>query len=439
MKTQRPRLFGRSWSAVPAVFATVVLLLASAPARPQSPAQSAATTRVLAKIDEMIGDVERIMGLKALAPIPRSLLSREEINELISGRMSEEAASEDIGNEERFLEMFGFVDQKFDLAQEVVNTLTEQATALYDYKTKQLYLSTWTPEDMQEFALVHELAHAIADQHFDLGKYVDRSKSADGDLARSAVIEGQASWVMTEWVMQQTGRSLRNNGLLAAAAAGASRFEVAEYPVFSSQPMYLREAMLFPYTEGMIFQQKVIERYGQQGFERVFRTAPSSTQQILNAESYFTGRVPSEPKLPRFKLRGYRRASRGDVGQFDHAVLLEQHIDEKESERMAPLWRGGRYEIWSREDDSRAVLRYASDWADADAARTYFDAYRRILRSKWERMEVSRRSRTRFEGAGSNGRFIVTLDGVTVTSLEGLPDDYAARDNVTEPEEGDAK
>ncbi len=105
---------------------------------------------------------------------------------------------------------------------------------------------------------------------------------------------------------------------------------------------------------------------------------------------------------------------------------------------MAPLWRGGGYEIWSNEDDSRAVLRYASDWADADAARTYFDAYRRILRSKWERMEVSRRSRTRFEGAGANGRFIVTLDGVTVTSLEGLPDDYAARDNVTEPEEGDA-
>jgi hypothetical protein len=244
---------------------------------------------------------------------------------------------------------------------------------------------------------------------------------------------------MTEWVMLQTGRSLRNNGMLAAAAAGASRFEIAEYPVFSSQPLYIREAMLFPYTEGMIFQQRVIERYGQQGFDRVFRTAPESTQQVLNAASYFTARAPSEPKLPRFKLRGFKRASRGDVGQFDHAVLLKQHVDEKDSERIAPLWRGGRYEIWSNADDSQAVLRYASDWADEDSARAYFDAYRRILRSKWQRLDVTSRSRTRLEGFGDNGRFIVTLEGAAVTSLEGLPDDYESRDNVTETDDGDAQ
>lgn len=438
MKIQRPCVFGRSSARVYAALIVAALLTVAMPARPQAPSQ-ASTTRVLAKVDEMIGDVERIMGLKALAPIPRSLLTREEITELVNGRMNEESSSADINNEERFLEMFGFVDKKFDLAQEVVNTLTEQATALYDYKTKQLYLSTWTPEDMQEFALVHELAHAIADQHFDLGKYLDKSKSADGDLARSAVIEGQASWVMTEWVMLQTGQSLRKNGLLAAAAAGASRFEVAEYPVFSSQPLYLREAMLFPYTQGMIFQQRVIDRYGEQGFDQVFRTPPTSTQQVFEAESYFTQRVASEPKLPRFKLRGFKRASRGDVGQFDHAILLQQHIDEKESERIAPLWRGGRYEIWSNAGDSRAVLRYASDWVDADAAKAYFDAYRLVLLSKWEHAEISNRSRTRMEGSGDNGRFIVTLDGASVTSLEGLPDDYNARDNEVETEQGEAE
>lgn len=435
MKIQGPSIFARTGAKAFAAVALAALLLAAVPARSQAPSQAGAS-QVLAKIDEMIGDVERIMGLKALAPIPRSLLTREQINELVSGRMAEESSGSDVNNEERFLELFGFVDKKFDLAQGVVNTLTEQATALYDYETKQLYLSTWTPDDMQEFALVHELAHAIADQHFDLGKYVDKSKSADGDLARSAVIEGQASWVMTEWVMLQTGRSLRDNGLLAAAAAGASRYEVAEYPVFSSQPLYLREAMLFPYTEGMIFQQRVIERYGQEGFERVFRTAPTTTQQILDAESYFSEKVPSEPKLPQFKLRGFKRASRGDVGQFDHAVLLQQHVSEQEAERLAPLWRGGRYEVWSN-DDSKAILRYASDWADADAAKAYFDAYRRVLRSKWERLEGASRSRTRFEGSGDNGRFIVTLDGASVTSIEGLPDDYQARDNVTETDQGD--
>ena len=43
------------------------------------------------------------------------------------------------------------------------------------------------------------------------------------------------------------------------------------------------------------------------------------------------------------------------------------------------------------------------------------------------------------EGTGDNGRFVVTLDGASVTSLEGLPDDYNARDNEAETEQGEAE
>ena len=307
----RALLIGRTANVVAAVGLSI--LLSVAPAYSQAAAVEDAST-ALAKIDEMIGDVEQIMGLKALRPISRDILTRDEINELISGRLKEGNNTENLDDEELFLELFGFVEKRFDLAKEVVNTLTEQATALYDYQTKTLYLSTWTPDDMQEFALVHELAHALADQHFDLGKYVAKSKSADGDLARSAVIEGQASWVMTEWVMQQGGRSLRENGQLAAAAAGASRYEVNDFPVFSSQPLYLREAMLFPYTQGLIFQQAVIDEYGDGGFEHVFQHPPVSTRQVLSTGAYFSAFEAPAPRLPRFKSRGFSRTSRGDVG-----------------------------------------------------------------------------------------------------------------------------
>ena len=108
--------------------------------------------------------------------------------------------------------------------------MTEQAAALYDYKTKQLYLATWTPRDLQEAALVHELAHALADQHFDLRKYMKKSKGADGDVARAAVLEGQASWIMIEYTLRQNGQSLLDNSLSAVLAATASRFAAEQYP-----------------------------------------------------------------------------------------------------------------------------------------------------------------------------------------------------------------
>lgn len=429
MQLKRPPVLSRNTASVSFITIVAALLWSVVPAWPQE-LPSSDPLKVFARIDEMIADVEKVMGLKALTPIPRSLLTREEINELVSSRMEEEDSTEGLVNEELFLQLFGFTAKKFDLAQGIVNTLTEQATALYDYRTKQLYLSTWTPEDMQEFALVHEIAHAIADQHFDLGNYVGKSKSADSDLARSAVIEGQASWVMTEWVMQQSGHSLRDNSQLAAAAAGASRYEATEYPIFASQPLYLREAMLFPYAQGMIFQQRVIERFGDGGFQEVFRVPPLSTQHILDSNAYFTKRLPSRIKLPSVKLKGFKRVSRGDVGQFDHSVLLRQHDNEADAERISRLWRGGRYEVWTNSQSGHAVLRYASDWEDAVAAKAYFDAYRRILESKWEHMEVDGRSRNRIEGIGDNGRFIVTLEGTLVTSIEGLPNTTPASDTA---------
>ena len=231
---------------------------------------------------------------------------------------------------------------------------------------------------------------------------------------------------MTEWVMRQSGRSLRDNSQLAAAAAGASRYEVIKYPVFSSQPLYLREAMLFPYTQGMIFQQTVIDRYGDDGFSHVFRHPPASTQQVIDANTYFAALQYPSPRLPRFKIRGFKRSSRGDVGQFDHSVLLQQHLSKRDADRIAPRWRAGRYDIWKNAAGSETVLRYASDWANDQAAESYFTAYQRVLESKWEKMEVTHRSDLRVEGVGDNGRFIITLNRARVTSLEGLPDNTMA-------------
>ena len=146
------------------------------------------------------------MGLKVRASRSSArVLTRDEINQLVEKRIREEIKPEEVRLDELFLKKFGLVDDDFDLVQQLTDVLTEQATALYDFKTRTMYLATWTPEDMQEFALVHELAHALADQHFDLGKFVKQAKGADEDLARSAVLEGQASWAMTEYVLRPAG------------------------------------------------------------------------------------------------------------------------------------------------------------------------------------------------------------------------------------------
>ena len=397
--------------------AITVVFAASA----QDSARRGDAEALFARIDGMLEEMADITGLRLTRPVRRSIITREEIRQLIEKRIDENSSPEQIQAEETFLKMFGFVKDDFDLAEQFVEVLSEQAAALYDYKTKQLHVASWASEDLRQAALVHELAHALADQHFDLQKYVKKSKGADSDAARSAVLEGQASWIMVEYAMRQGGESLLDNSMLAVAAAAASRFEAEKYPAYASAPLYLRETMLFPYTEGLLFQQQVLSRKGRAGFGEVFRNPPVSTQHILEPETYFGRRRPNRPRLPRVRLgRGYQVISAGEIGQLDHAILIEQYFDRETAEEISPYWRGGAYEIVSRQGENAAVMKYAVEWSDAEHAKRYFDLYERICRRKWRPDQIAKPG-NRVVGRGSRITFILSLDGARVAAVEGLP------------------
>ena len=79
--------------------------------------------------------------------------------------------------------------------------MSEQAAAFYDFRKKKLFMIDAGEDLLQHSALVHELAHALADQHFHLEKFIDHgSKNDDTSLARLAVMEGQATWLMSEYL-----------------------------------------------------------------------------------------------------------------------------------------------------------------------------------------------------------------------------------------------
>lgn len=408
---------------IAALLLIVALIIGPAAAAPQDGEISASREKELfSQIDQMLDSLAEIMGLKMLQPVERSLLTRDAINQLVAKRIQEEIKPEDVRLDELFLKKFGLVDDNFDLVRQLTDVLTEQATALYDFKTRTMYLATWTPEDMQEFALVHELAHALADQHFNLGRYVKQSKGADEDLARSAVLEGQASWAMTEYVLRPAGRSMVENPMAATAAAAASRVEAREYPVYSGAPLYVKESLLFPYTDGLLFQQAVVEKRGVEGFTLVFDRPPISSQQILHPEAYFEGRLPTTPALPKpGRIRGFRKAAEGQAGELDHWILLKQYFDEDRADALAPAWRGAHYQLLENKSKDHAVLLYASEWENESRAGEFFKAYVEVCKQKWKALEIAKESAEELAGKSGDGGFLIRVDGKVVSSIEGLP------------------
>ena len=409
---------------IPALF--LALLLAAAAAA-QSAAEHDQSREIFNEIDSVLQDLKEITGFKIRHRVPAEMISRDKVKEFLEKRIKEVATPEEVRVEELTLKKFGLAPQDFDLAKNTVDLLTEQAAAFYDFNRKKLYITDWTPSATREAALVHELAHALADQNFNLDKFIKQGrKSDDGALARMAVMEGQASWLMAEYLARKTGQSLASSPAMVDMMAHALETGAGQFPVFESEPLYLRETLIFPYTKGLLFQNAVYKRIGEASFADVFRRPPVSTRQILHPDTYFSGLTPANPGLPRLPdSRGYKRIAEGTLGELDHAILLRQYSGRDEAQAVSPHWRGGSYALLEHRSPSRIVLLYASEWDDGAAAARYFRLYRHVLEKKWKRFEIKSDSATALAGTGDDGYFVVQLNGSIVTSIEGAENPVA--------------
>ncbi len=394
----------------------MVACFAPMPAQGEHPAP---IQRAFDEVDDRIAELKSIMGFGPRHPVKLRAIDKNEFLDLYRTHLRKESSPKKLHGERLFLQTFGFVDEDFDYEQSVLDLMGEQAWALYDFQRKNLYLADWAPEDALEFAFVHELVHAIDDQTFNLRKFTKAAEKSEEQAARLAVMEGQAAWVMTEWVMRQNGRSLEGNRMLAIATASATRFEAQQFPVFRSTPLYLREALIFPYSDGLMFQHDMIERYGKDGLKRVFTNPPTTTQHVLQPDLYVQGVEPESPALPDFKVpRGYRVAYAGEFGQLDNRILFEQHLGEGEFGALLDGWRGGQFEILEDRRSGKILLRYAAAWESEETAQEYYHLYRQICERKLAGLELVSVDERRCEGTTERGKVWLELNGSVVRSVE---------------------
>jgi hypothetical protein len=355
-------------------------------------------------------------------PVPCDFISKDKINSFLNQRVKEVAKPEEIRAEELTLKKFGLVPADFNLAKNTVDLLTEQAAAFYDYDKKKLFITDTTPSDTREPVLAHELAHALADQNYNLARFIRQGrKSDDGSTARLAVMEGQATWLMSEFLARRTGQSLKDSPALVAMMSSAADGGAGQFPVFDNSPLYLRLTLVFPYTKGMLFQHALYMRDNQFSFAEVFLKPPVSTQQILHPDKYFGGVKPTEPELPDPQLpKGYKSLVGGTLGELEHSVMLEQFSGKERAADLAPHWRGSTFELLESKKAGRVVLVYAVEWDTEDAARQYFTAYRQQLSKKWKDLKVTADNEDGIDGTGDDGRFHLRRKGAVVTSVEGL-------------------
>jgi hypothetical protein len=373
-------------------------------------------------IAEIQSDLTAITGLRFERPVPVKRIGRDELRRFLDRQIQKSVKPEDLRAEELALKMFGLIPQDYSLRSATVELLTEQAAAFYDYRHKKMYLLDSNSDPEARVALAHELAHALADQHFRLDHFIrDGSPNDDAATARLTVMEGQASWLMAAWLSRHAGGPDVPPPAVLKAAASSMEEGAKNYPVFAGAPLYIRESLLFPYREGMLFQNAVFEKLGREGFAEVFRRPPSSTQQILHPEDYFAAKEPKIPDVPAVDdKKHFRRLTEGTLGEFDIRILLEQYAGKEIAGKLGTQLAGGFFRLLEHKHERYSVLAFAVTWKGPEAAHEFFEQYAKILRAKWKMYEVTGQTADSLSGRGDSGGFQVLLTGARVDVVEGL-------------------
>lgn len=364
-----------------------------------------------------------ITGLKFKHDVPYALIGKDQLRRYLEQRLRETMKPEDARAEELTLKMLGLAPADFDLRKNTLDLLTEQAAAFYDYNQKKLFVLEGSGGgDEERVALVHELAHALADQHFHLAKYIHEGmRSDDSATARQAVMEGQATWLMAAYISREGGGKPEvPQAVLELMKKSIEGSAAQQYPVFSQAPLYIRESLVFPYSDGLAFQDAVFRKLGREAFSEVFLQPPVSSGQILHPERYLGhggAVIPNPPRLP--EPREFRKLADGTLGELDFRVLLSQYTTAAEGEALAAHLAGGSYELFEHKREKFPVLGVASTWDSPESARKFFEQYRKVMQGKWKKLEIASETEDMLEGQGDSGYFRVWMDGMTVNQMEG--------------------
>jgi hypothetical protein len=444
----------------------------SAPAQPTGKITPEQTSQLFALVDTLIKFSSDESGLPIKSQVKRQIISRSSVESYLKEKFDEDESARRMQRDEIVLKKFGLLDRDFALKPFLLALLKEQIEAYYDSKTKTVYMLDWVDIEEQKPVLAHELTHALQDQHSDLEKWSDQTpddvsiNSAgdtdhlakdEMDTARLAVVEGQATAVMMDYILKPMGKTLvKDPEVMDFVKQQMSASE--DSPVLARAPLLLTESLLFPYREGLSFEQDVWMDEGQTAaFTGTLDHPPTSSWEIINPREYEKRHLPAIPLLPNIhplvdKL--YKPYDIGQMGQLDVRILSELFGGDQTSRDLTPAWDGGLYWAGQRlsaktaaeqaSTDSIAIF-YLSVWKNSASAQAFAQLYANELGRKYSGVKLDETAQAVKSSAGlappqvaqplsqeqvyttSEGPVVITTRGKLVFVAESFPLDLARR------------
>lgn len=335
-----------------------------------------------------IDRASEIRGLAVKKKVPCLVHDREQIKQFLLETIDTKIPPERLAGEERVFKALGIIPSDFRYKEGIIELYLSQIGGYYDPERDHFVMAAWMPASLQTAIAVHEMTHALQDQYFDLQRFVPHDHTnSDALMARSALVEGDATAVMSDYSRALLGQGplaqekgvealMLQNVLGAGLVAGMAQV-----------PQALQMILIFPYTSGLRFAHHLLRQGGYEAIDHAFRNPPRSTEEILHPEKFGS-------EMPDFDLLSVEEV-RGDVvpaelearyedvlGEFSISAMLGNFLTDKaQAAEAASGWGGDRVVIFEA-DGAPSVVGWLTRWDTERDAQQFFTAMQRALQAR---------------------------------------------------------
>jgi hypothetical protein len=239
----------------------------------------------------------------------------------------------------------------------------------------------------------------LQDQSFNLRKWknsestrreknfpVGLIEANESSVVREAVLEGQATAVLGDYMLSPSGTRLLDSPKMLAAMKAGILASGSGSSQFYKAPLYVREALTFRYRFGVDFTEQLLRSGGKEkAFAGALLAPPATTRQIMEPATYLSGERLAALPMPDFAhdFEPYTWSDSGAFGEFDTALLIEQYAGMEASNDLYPHWRGGYYYAAKANAGAPLALLYVSRWSDPEAAAKFGALYTQAIARRY--------------------------------------------------------
>lgn len=372
-----------TWTPTASNTPTATPTATSSPTPTPSPTPVPPDPTTQAEMERIQIEVSNLRGLNPVDGQLSYVVPRGRVRPLLESSYELGGGSEAwVTDQARTLVALGLITPTYDLYTNVLNSLADSLGGFYLPWTGELYVIGTRFAGIERWIYAHEYDHALVDQEFDLGGmgiYPICEHSSDRCTSMQALVEGDATLLMTQWLLQYAGPSDYRDII---AYNPGSQVLPEQFP-----PPYVSVDANFPYEQGLQFVEFLYNRGNWAEVNRAYQDLPVSTEQILHPQKYLSGETPMDldPVDVSAQLGdGWRLIMSDTMGEWSTYLMLgysadlSAQVSTAVAAQAAQGWNGDHYEIFYRDGagETALVARWAWDTAgDEDEFRRALEGY----------------------------------------------------------------